>query len=627
MRRLACALLAFLLLAAFTDDASARRVALVVGNSAYKNVTRLPNPANDARAMADTLTRLGFETVSLKLDQDFTTFRRSLRSFARKAAGAELGLVFFAGHGIEVDGQNYLIPVDAELTDASDVDFEAIPLSTVMAALDRVKKLKLVVLDACRDNPFSSRMKTAGATRSIGRGLARVNPRGQNSLVAYAAREGTVARDGDGKHSPYVTALLAHIETPGLEIGFLFRKVRDAVVEKTGGQQEPFVYGSLSGEAIYLKGATSLPAPPKPTTTTPTPLSPNLGATMAWEHVKDAKDVDLLRAFIAQYGASNPFYARLAERRISELEKEKKTAAVPPVSVRPPETTRPSGPASPQHSGKPYSIEGQCQTDFDNWKRKAGIGVFAVEKGGGCGWSYGYKSLPEARNRALAECRNQGPDCLVFGITPPKSGQWSVGANCRRDLANWRKKASIAAFALERGGGCGWSFGFDDVVQARSRALDECANQGPNCEIMEIHTHNAGDFKLGAACRDDLVSWRKKASIGAFAAERRGGCGWSWANKTVAAARSAALEACRKRGPECKVIEVHTKQRGDWTLSDTCKTRLVEWRRLKRKGAFAVERGGGCGWSYGFNSIKQAESRAIVECRKQGPECKVFEVR
>lgn len=690
MNRLASALLAIVLCTGLVSEASAKRVALIVGNSTYKSVSKLPNPVNDARAMAETLSRLGFETVDLKLDQDFTTFRRTLRSFARKAAGADLGLVFFAGHGIEIGGQNYLIPTDAELADSADVDFEAIPLSMVMGALDRVKKLKLVVLDACRDNPFASRMTTTGATRSIGRGLARVSPRGQNSLVAYAAREGTIARDGDGKHSPYVTALLAHIETPGLEIGFLFRKVRDAVVDKTGGQQEPFVYGSLSGEAIYLKSPGSRPTTTTTTTTTkPVKNLPTLGgATMAWEHVKDSNDIGLLRAFIAQYGATNAFYARLAESKIRKLE-EKKITSVRPNVIEPPKPIIPRDDAYKVrgncvkdiedwrtrssigafaverggacgwsygfdtlkeareraleecrkhgsdckvvevHTDKAgnWALGAKCKVDLANWRKKATIGAFAVERRGGCGWSYGFKSLTEARDRALAECRKQGSECIIIGVTTKKSGQWSLGSNCRRDLNNWRSKVSIGAFALERGGGCGWSFGFNDLKQAHERALAECANQGPNCEVIEVHTDNSGDYTLGSNCKRDLAAWRKKASIGAFAVEKRGGCGWSWSHKTVENARKSAMEACHRQGPNCKVIEVHTKQRGDWTLSSNCKTHLNKWRKLKRKGAFAVERAGGCGWSYGFKTLKSARSRAIVECRKQGPECKVLEVR
>ena len=138
-------------------------------------------------------------------------------------------MVFYAGHGIEVDGRNFLVPVDARLASDQDVEFEAIPLELVSRAVSRASGLRLVVLDACRENPLAVSMQRAGATRSIGRGLARVEPSGE-TLVAYAAKEGTVAADGEGRNSPYSAALLRHLEEPGLEVGLMFRRVRDAVL-------------------------------------------------------------------------------------------------------------------------------------------------------------------------------------------------------------------------------------------------------------------------------------------------------------------------------------------------------------------------------------------------------------
>ena len=231
-----------------------KRVALVIGNSAYENVSRLPNPGNDAEAIAKALKRLGFE-VTLKRDLTYGKLRRALGAFSSRAAGADLTLLYYAGHGIEVGGSNYLIPTDARLRHADDVDYEAMPLAVAMNALSRANRLKLVILDACRDNPFAANMSRTGATRSIGRGLARVEPRGSDTLVAYAAKGGTTANDGDGKHSPYTSALLQHLETPNLDIRLLFGRVRDTVLSETGRKQEPFTYGSLGGTALYLKSA------------------------------------------------------------------------------------------------------------------------------------------------------------------------------------------------------------------------------------------------------------------------------------------------------------------------------------------------------------------------------------
>ena len=249
--RAAATALAFAVGLAVTSPSEAiERVALVIGNSAYANVPALANPLNDASDIGDALDRLGFSVTRIE-NADQAALRQSLQEFQRAASASDIAVVFYAGHGMEVDQRNFLVPVDARLVSDQDIEFEAVPLELVSRAVARASKLRLVVLDACRDNPFAIRMQRAGATRSIGRGLARVEPPGE-TLVAYAAKEGTVASDGAGRNSPYSAALLAHLEEPGLEVGMLFRKVRDAVVRETGGRQEPFVYGSLSSEGVYF---------------------------------------------------------------------------------------------------------------------------------------------------------------------------------------------------------------------------------------------------------------------------------------------------------------------------------------------------------------------------------------
>ena len=242
-----------------------QRVALVIGNAQYAHASRLANPLNDAADIGAALTRLGFAVTKLE-NANQATLRRGLQAFSLAASAAEVAVVFYAGHGIEVDQRNFLVPVDARLASDQDVEFEAVPLELVMRSVARASGLRLVVLDACRENPFAVSMQRAGATRSVGRGLARVEPAGE-TLVAYASKEGTVAADGEGRNSPYSEALLAHLEEPGLEVGLLFRKVRDAVLAATGGRQEPFVYGSLSSRGVYLTARLE----PEPTPS-PTPL-------------------------------------------------------------------------------------------------------------------------------------------------------------------------------------------------------------------------------------------------------------------------------------------------------------------------------------------------------------------
>jgi uncharacterized caspase-like protein len=233
-----------------------KRVAFVIGNGAYRNVPALPNPANDAAAVAAALTRLGF-AVNLLTNASFDEMRRGLIALGRDAAGADMAVVYFAGHGMEISGENWLIPIDAELKRDTDAESEAVSLRSVMLQVSNTTSLGLVILDACRNNPFAVKMQRALASRAAGRGgLGRIEPVG-NVLVAYAARDGTTALDGDGPNSPFTTALLRNIEIGGVEVTFMFRNVRDDVMEATGNEQQPFVYGSLSRKAIYLAGPPS----------------------------------------------------------------------------------------------------------------------------------------------------------------------------------------------------------------------------------------------------------------------------------------------------------------------------------------------------------------------------------
>jgi len=232
-----------------------KRIALVIGNSAYRTANPLKNPNNDAHALAKEFRRLGFAEVIEKHDLTLNELSSELKSFGVKALDADWAVVYYAGHGIEVAGVNYVIPVDAELSSAIDVEEEAIPLNRVLSKVEGAHKLRLVILDACRDNPFAQRLASAGGgTRSVGRGLGRVEPPG-GIVVFYSARDGHVARDGSDANSPFAQALVQHLDEPGLEVGLLFRKVHDSVWHATHEQQEPFTYGALPAEAFYFKTA------------------------------------------------------------------------------------------------------------------------------------------------------------------------------------------------------------------------------------------------------------------------------------------------------------------------------------------------------------------------------------
>lgn len=246
------------------SPAEAKRVALVIGNAAYEHATRLDNPKNDANALAAVLERLNFEVVK-GIDLNQSQFEQTIRKFARTVRGADVALLFYAGHGLQVNGRNYLAPVDARLSDEADLDFETLPLRTILKQMEREVKTNLVFLDACRDNPLARNLARSMGTRSasVGRGLARVDS-GIGTLIAFATEPGNVALDGDGNNSPFTTALLKHIETPGLDIAQMMRRVRGDVMRSTAQRQVPWNNSSLTGDFYFAGKAATTAGNDKP---------------------------------------------------------------------------------------------------------------------------------------------------------------------------------------------------------------------------------------------------------------------------------------------------------------------------------------------------------------------------
>ena len=252
-------LVALVLAGSASVELAARQVALVVGNSSYAHIGRLPNPENDAVDLSAALRRIGFE-VTTELDADRVELTEALRAFTRRSAGADVSLVFYAGHGLEMDGINYLVPVDARLERDVDVRYETVTLDDLLVSTVGAR-LRLVILDACRNNPLARSMQRTVASRSVSGGsFGQLDEDllGDETLVAYAAAAGTTAADGTGRNSPYTSALLAHLDEP-LEILTLFRRVRARVLEATNGEQRPHEYQSLLREH-YLSGAPAVEA-------------------------------------------------------------------------------------------------------------------------------------------------------------------------------------------------------------------------------------------------------------------------------------------------------------------------------------------------------------------------------
>jgi len=228
------------------------RVALVIGNSRYGALNTLQNTTNDARLVADTLKTLGFKSVRVVLDGKRDDILAALKGLASDAASADWAMVYYAGHGLELNGSNYLAPVDVRYENDSDIPKESIPLDNVLAAVGDAKSLRLVVLDACRENPFAEDIRKAAGLTSIGSGLARIEPEA-GTLVAFATKHGDIAVDGTGSDSPFALALTNRMKTPGLEISQIFRLVHDDVYAATDRKQEPFTYGQLSARALYFR--------------------------------------------------------------------------------------------------------------------------------------------------------------------------------------------------------------------------------------------------------------------------------------------------------------------------------------------------------------------------------------
>ncbi|APO49502.1 caspase family protein [Bradyrhizobium diazoefficiens] len=316
--RLCPLLLALALLFGAEPAFAGKRVALVLANSAYQHAPSLTNPVNDGSVMAKTLKDAGFDIVDSRHDLSALETRRVLRDFADATRDADIAVVYYAGHGIEVEGSNYLIPVDARLERDTDVYDEALSLDRVLVAVEPAKQLRLVILDACRDNPFGKTMKRSVASRGFGRGLAQVEPTSPNTLIAYSAKAGFTAQDGDGANSPFTVALSKHLTTPGLDVRRAFGFVRDDVLKSTGNKQEPFVYGSLGGDDVPLvpvkvAAAASPVANPQADIRRDYELALQVGNRAAWD------------AFLAQH--PDGFYSSLAKLQLEKIGAEQAHAA------------------------------------------------------------------------------------------------------------------------------------------------------------------------------------------------------------------------------------------------------------------------------------------------------------
>lgn len=347
-----------------------KRVALVIGNSNYLQVKALPNPTRDAAAVAALLRGAGFDSVEVQENLANADMKRVIRDFFDRTRDSDVAVLYYAGHGMEVDGVNYLLPVDAALKRDIDVEDEAVSLDRVLKILEPARRLRLVILDACRDNPFTQSMRRTVASRSIGRGLARIEPTVTDTLIAFAAKAGSTADDGNGLHSPFTSALLKNLQTPGLDLRIAFGRVRDDVLAATNHRQEPFVYGSLGGQTVSLfpveatKPAEPVASPvaaPKPA---PVPVDTEAVARRDYELAAQVGTKDAWDSFLAVHTAG--FYADLARAQRAKLLAQNvkpmpTTANTPTVAAPPVTAPKPLAPGPRLSSVQPQQQQPAAQ--------------------------------------------------------------------------------------------------------------------------------------------------------------------------------------------------------------------------------------------------------------------------
>lgn len=412
-----------------------KRVALVIGNSSYQHATALPNPVNDAEAISSMLEGLGFSVIKgINLtDRDFG---RVIGQFSRKLnEGADVALFFYGGHGLQLNGKNYLIPTDALLDSEASLDFEAVRLQTVMRLMEQSRRTNLVFLDACRDNPIARNLAKRMGTRSValGRGLAQVET-GVGTMIAYSTQPGNVALDGQGTHSPFAKALLKHSQTPGLEIESLMRKVRQDVIAETNGDQVPWNHSSLTRSFVLNKQA-------KPAVSIAPAVTPGIaGAATSqfhelaldvafWQAVQSSKNPLLYREYLKKF--PNGQFAVIAKIQLEQFKAQQPKAVAPQTPL--------VSPASPQSQTKKLAL----LTPNDAQSLQAGTNAVEPVKPNVLPEEPKVESvepLPKMDRRTLV--REMQKDLQRLGCNPGTAdGIW--GKKGRRALRNFAKYSKV----------------------------------------------------------------------------------------------------------------------------------------------------------------------------------------
>lgn len=311
------------LFASLVPSLAEKRVALVIGNSTYQNVPALKNPKNDATDTSRALKRLGFEVIE-GIDLDHQSMQKRIRQFSRALKGADIGLFYYAGHGLQVNGENYLAPVNTTLSDENDLDFETIKLNLILRQMKRSARINLVFLDACRDNPMGQSLSANSRSANIGRGLARVEEE-SGMLISFATSPGKIALDGTGRNSPFTKALLKNIATENVSVSDMMIEVRKQVMEETKQKQVPWETSSLTGQFYFNPNqqGTQKVASLQPAATNRNVQKEVLVVADGtvdhtfWTSIQDSNDPELYKEYVKRF--PNGVFATLAEAKIKAI--------------------------------------------------------------------------------------------------------------------------------------------------------------------------------------------------------------------------------------------------------------------------------------------------------------------
>jgi hypothetical protein len=487
--RLAALLSALVLCGAFLTAGSAaaqKRVALVIGNGNYKHTARLTNPVNDASDVGAALERLGFDVLR-GIDVSHAGMRDVIRTFSQKVVGADVALVFYAGHGLQVDGKNYLLPVDAQIETRADLEFGSIDLNLLLSFMEGQAKTSIIFLDACRDNPMGTKLTRGTRSASVGRGLAQVAS-GVGTLIAFATQPGNVALDGEGRNSPFTSALLTIMERPGLPLSEVMISVRNEVLKTTGGKQLPWEHSSLTGQ-FYFK-----PAEPGSAAS-----ADQNGLELAfWNSIQGSRNPQLYEAYLRRY--PNGSFAEIARINLQEV----KVAAAVPIAKDEKRPLQDSGLLN-EINDRLYELNFDTEAGASGERMRAAIRQFEDRV------KLAQTGVPTqgllSRLRELGGLKPWG--AIVYSKA---DGRWGMSWDHQTRKAaveDARKTCGMDTCTVEVsffGTSCGafassdasWALSTrDDMQRAKDAALSDCGKRGKTCRIIAASCAD-GEGRLAA---------------------------------------------------------------------------------------------------------------------------------